>query len=1770
MIKKYFRYASVIPYAAALLLALLVMDNVLDRSLAQHRAENRTAPAKSKPKAKTAVPARTQNVQQKINADGSITGALWVGEAGITETTADIMARTDSRYAELRLENYVERPRRNNPPQRENLPQHPGALPGGQWPSSEDGGTGGRGDKGIKIQSPSLPLSFSPGLSFTAGTLASVGSFPPDTMGAVGPTQFLMAVNGRIRVFSKSTGAVGELDADMDSFFNSVRGSDATTDPRVQYDRLTGRWFVLIINVAAANNRVLLAVSDGATISSATVWTFYQFQQNLATSSGDNGCFADYPSLGIDANAIYVGVNQFCGRAFTNTTAFVIRKSSVLNNGQIVVTAFRNLIDTAGGALTGGIFSPVGVSNADPPGSSGLNTGDGFFIGTDAKSFGRLVLRRVTNPGGVPVMSPNLYLNVLTTSAPITVRHKGNFNGVNGRLDAVDDRLLSACLRDGSIWAAHNIAVNNLGTTDAPRTRNGVRWYEISAVNSQLPQLAQAGTLFAPTDTNTEDERNYFMPSLMVSGQRHLLLGFSTAGTNEYINAAIAGRWATDPLGTLQAPQLITASPAPYNPSSNSGNLQGRRRWGDYSFTSLDPCDDMTMWTIQQFGDALDSYGLRVARIPAPPPATPAIADPPAIAAGQVSVNVTVTGLPLNGAGFYDPGDGFNCRLRAAVSGGVTVNWISYINPTTLVLNLSTVSAGAGTKSITITNPDGQVATGNHILTVGACSYAVSPTQLSFSASGGTGTIRVETAPACGWTAAGNSGFISIQSGAAGAGNGTVSFSVAPTIGLGRTGTITVAGQSVAISQSAGSGCNYALSSSGKSFPASGGTGSFNVVTSPDCLWTAAASDAFVSILFTSTGQGTGTVSFAVAANDRLVARSATITAGGQVFTIAQDSPPFELSVDDGTFETFAGNSAGGISYRINRLTPGFYPATLDAVTIYFPDNASVKIGDSFTVLVGANPDGDGNIDGTIFQTIQAQVQALGDFNVITVPPVTISEGDFLIGVRLNQAANVFPFALDTTKSKARSYRSLDGQTFTLIDSEGVNGNYGIRARLARPAKLIVAAGATLEAESCQPANRTIDPGETVTVSLSLGNNGAVATRNLTATIVASGNVVLAGQAGLTGAPESVKSYGAISPGGAFVTRQFTFTASGACGGTFPVKLNLKDGDEDFGTVNFNFTLGTLGTAGQTFSYNGGAVKIPDGDARGVSIPLTVSGFPGNLADLNFRIDGTECIADRGATAVGVDHSWVGDLVFRLTSPAGTTVTIINRAGGSGNSGRNFCRTVLDDDAANALSINTVAASGAPFTGTFKPSNPLSAFDGENPNGIWTLTVIDSFSGDNGNVRAFSLSLTGFACCSTGCLDVAGLSATGGAAGSQVTINGAGFNGVTSVKFGDVPASFTIGSNTSLIATVPAEARTAPIVLSRPGCVDAQTQTFTAFPAIALTPASLSATTGGPAIMTVSLSYPRSNGTPVTLASMNTSLATVPASVIIPAGAVAADFQVTGLAPGGPVTITATLPANLGGGSTGVTASVRAGLGYEADVTPRPTGNNTGSFTVTDWVQIGRFLAGLEAPANGGEFQRADVAPRETLGDGSISLIDWVQAGRYVAGLDPPALAGGPTAPIVAKAGREMPNTRLKANAIGASNRSGSPELSAMPAGNLLKITLQASGAENALGFSVSFDPKQWRFVAAQAGRDAQPAAVVVNTTEIATGRIGILLALPGGKTLRAGVCETVILRFEPRSRMRQLPLAASFAETPIAAAAADSEARSIVIRQMTRPKMSR
>jgi hypothetical protein len=633
---------------------------------------------------------------------GARRGELWTGERGVTETVAEIMAREAQNKKRVQRElEFDNEPEHELPEVTTPNPDSP-AVP--QWPVPE---SSLEQQRPLEILSPQTIGTNFDGVSRLPG--GESGNIPPDSVGDVGPTQILVASNGRIKVFSKA-GVLGGLNATLDTFFNSVRNAAGTTDPHIRYDRLTQRWFVVIINLTTTNNRVLVAVSSGPTIVSSASFTFFFFQHNTVAPAGDAGLFADYPTLGVDKNALYIGTNNFTSAgAFSSTTGFVVQKTSVLGAGPIVVSAFRNLHSCGIGMLT-----PQGVDNDDPAST------EGYFIGISACLASTLTVRRITTPGATPAISAGMNITVPITSAPASVVAQGV---PSFPLDAVGDRLMAAHMRKNkdtgvsSLWTAHSIRVNSSGVGAAGGGRNGSRWYEFRNLTSTPPTLFQSGTLF---DSAASNPRSFWMMSIAGSGQGHMALGCTFASVNDFASIAAAGRLSSDTLGTTQTFTIAQAGTQPYDDL-----LTNPQRWGDYSQTVVDPNDDMTMWTFQEYCNnaAQAGWAVRVTQLVAPPPATPASSSSGIVTQNIASTTITITGTVVSGSGFFDPGadtggPGFANHISASVSGGVTVNSITYNSPTSVTLNISTVGASLGPKNVTITNPDGQSRTGNNLFTV--------------------------------------------------------------------------------------------------------------------------------------------------------------------------------------------------------------------------------------------------------------------------------------------------------------------------------------------------------------------------------------------------------------------------------------------------------------------------------------------------------------------------------------------------------------------------------------------------------------------------------------------------------------------------------------------------------------------------------------------------------------------------------------------------------------------------------------------------------------------------------------------------------------------------------------------------------------------------------------------------------------------------------------------------------------------------------------------
>jgi len=242
----------------------------------------------------------------------------------------------------------------------------------------------------------------------------------------------------------------------------------------------------------------------------------------------------------------------------------------------------------------------------------------------------------------------------------------------------------------------------------------------------------------------------------------------------------------------------------------------------------------------------------------------------------------------------------------------------------------------------------------------------------------------------------------------------------------------------------------------------------------------------------------------------------------------------------------------------------------------------------------------------------------------------------------------------------------------------------------------------------------------------------------------------------------------------------------------------------------------------------------------------------------------------------------------------------------------------------------------------------------------------------------------------------------------------------------------------------------------------------------------------------------------------------------------------------------------------------------EGDVYPHPNGD--AALNISDWVLVGRYVAGLDSPTNTSEFQRADCAPRSTLGDGALTVSDWVQAGRYAAGLDPITRIGGPTSPVPMVVTGPMwlsrgPKTQSNPRKV----RAGALNLVPGQVGTV-EIALESQGNENALAFSMAFDPSTLVFSGAVMGNGATGTTLNVNTKQAQQGQLGFVLALKANRSFSSGSVQLLKLNFLASTT------ALSFSDSPVTRGVCDATAvtlsadcfgASVTIQQLPSLKLS-
>lgn len=417
---------------------------------------------------------------------------------------------------------------------------------------------------------------------------------PPDSDGAIGIDHFVEFINGGYAVFNRSGVLQAPVITDSTFWLNagisSALVNQGLSDTRIKFDPLSQRWFASEITfgtttpTTAVNNSVLLAVSK--TSNPLDGWNATSF-----SVSGANR-FNDYPTLSVDANAVYVGTNDFnpAGTASVGTTLSSIPKTSLLGATPATAGISTFLQNTSA--------PPIGFTPQVP-----TNYGTGYtgakIIGISPTALNQIQVTPVNNTGAAgATLGAASTVNIAFDGNPTLVRQPNGSRVVDG----LDNRFSGSIFQVGNkIYAANAINNGNAGSATAPGS-NAIHWLVIDAATSAV---LQEGLI-------TDGVRDLWQPSIAANANGDVVIGFNKSGTDLNISSfAAVGKTVGGVLSF--GPQVLLKTSPVNNYTDGLGGTTSR--WGDYSATMVDPTDPNTFWTIQEVAVGSTVWGTQISSI---------------------------------------------------------------------------------------------------------------------------------------------------------------------------------------------------------------------------------------------------------------------------------------------------------------------------------------------------------------------------------------------------------------------------------------------------------------------------------------------------------------------------------------------------------------------------------------------------------------------------------------------------------------------------------------------------------------------------------------------------------------------------------------------------------------------------------------------------------------------------------------------------------------------------------------------------------------------------------------------------------------------------------------------------------------------------------------------------------------------------------------------------------------------------------------------------
>jgi hypothetical protein len=436
------------------------------------------------------------------------------------------------------------------------------------------------------------------GLNFTGVTLtegkqlnSNNGYAPPDGSGAVNSSHIVQLINGAFAVYDKTTGTQVQLTSGKQFWINAGvnPGNEllnlGTFNNRILYDPTVDRWFAAGVTGQSTDNNVMIARSD--TADPTGTWKAVSFLGN----DGGNGKFADFTTLGIDANGVYITTNNFPMNAsnvgFEYSMVHSIPKADILSP----VPSVANM--TSFGSLSENTF---GFSTIQPVTNFGPGSDSAPLLSIFPAPPGEIPLYRWTLTGadgpGASISEP-IGIPTSNYSQPPPAAQPD----FTASISTIDGRLASNAYQVGDkIYAVHNTSLN------------GNAALSVLVVDETTNQLIQEIVLGDP-------DFDYFNASIAANSFGDIVVGFTRSGFFDDGNLSAVALVGHTSGGVISFgdPLLLQAGLVDNYHFANG-------RWGDYTSTVVDPDNPFVFWTFQQYALASDLWATQISQIIVPEP----------------------------------------------------------------------------------------------------------------------------------------------------------------------------------------------------------------------------------------------------------------------------------------------------------------------------------------------------------------------------------------------------------------------------------------------------------------------------------------------------------------------------------------------------------------------------------------------------------------------------------------------------------------------------------------------------------------------------------------------------------------------------------------------------------------------------------------------------------------------------------------------------------------------------------------------------------------------------------------------------------------------------------------------------------------------------------------------------------------------------------------------------------------------------------------------